>query len=528
MTSTQKRIFAICLIMAAVVFVLVAFPNGSNSQNLAMVQMFQPDEAAPFPALTSMIAPAPSAFQALHNFVFYEYYFYGFPYFASSALVILPLQWLGRIQDMPTVMLVLRQLISVLPMLATLLLLVFMQDGFRTYRSPVTFAFLLSVPAVLANNFWWHADSLTFLFVALTIFFLWRDDLRLGKNFLLAALTCGIATAIKEVGLDFFLAVGAALLLALIMKKAPLKRVIGRALVFLGIMLGSFLVSNPFLVSGWARTSYIQTFQLQQDLLSQGYGIVYDRGLVASWPIMHPYYGEAVFLVAAIALAAWAAWRGPNAWLNRIIMAWFIPVTVTVLVFTHFKYQYWLPAALPVFSSLVIVLPEKLKVDWAGLKKSLLPAVIVLIFASQFAAYMVSNVQAYNAQLHQSDNNQRIAFYTQAVNALKPLGSSPLSVYYDYRLYMPDTPNWKVETSYDLLDYNYIHTGNFGVLLLLKQRIRDYLLPSAVGIDPQEFALNQQFYRDARDGKVAGYHLVFQNDVGLVYVRQDLYQQYFQ
>ena len=65
----------------------------------------------------------------------------------------LPLQWLGRLGDMPLVMLVLRQFISVLPMLAALLLLVYMQDGFRTYRSPVLFAFLLSCAGGGAEQF---------------------------------------------------------------------------------------------------------------------------------------------------------------------------------------------------------------------------------------------------------------------------------------------------------------------------------------------------------------------------------------
>ena len=224
MSPSQKRIFALLLLMATAVFILVALPNAAASQNMSMVQMFEPDEAAPLPAMLHMIAPAPSLDQTLRYFVFYDYYFYGFPFFASSALAVLPLQWLGHIQDLPLVMLALRQLISVLPMLAALLLLVYLQDGFRTYRSPVLFAFLLSVPAVLANDFWWHADSLTFLAVALTLFFLARDNLRFGRNFLLAAVTCAIATATKLVGADFFLAVGLALLLGFVLKKASWKK----------------------------------------------------------------------------------------------------------------------------------------------------------------------------------------------------------------------------------------------------------------------------------------------------------------
>ena len=159
-----------------------------------------------------MIAPASTVNLALRHFIFYDYYYYGFPYFAISALFVLPLQWLGRLGDMPLVMLILRQFVSVLPLLAALLLLVYMQDGFRSYRSPVLFIFLLSVPAGVENNSWWHPDGLTFLLVVLTIFFLKRDNLRFGKYFLLAAAMSGVATATKLIGLHFFLAVGLTLL----------------------------------------------------------------------------------------------------------------------------------------------------------------------------------------------------------------------------------------------------------------------------------------------------------------------------
>ena len=121
MTSVQKRIFGLLLFMAAVAFVLFALPNAVASQNLSMVQIFQPDEAAPLPYVLQMIAPSPTLNLALRHFIFYDYYYYGFPFFAPSALLLLPLQWLGRLGDIPLVMLVLRQFISVLPMLAALL-----------------------------------------------------------------------------------------------------------------------------------------------------------------------------------------------------------------------------------------------------------------------------------------------------------------------------------------------------------------------------------------------------------------------
>jgi hypothetical protein len=535
MNQKQKRIFTLLLFMAMIVFLLFSWPNSIASKNLAMVQMFQPDEAAPLPYVFHMIAPAASLNQALRSFVFYDYYFYGFPYFGSSAILLLPIQWLGDIKNISLIMLILRQLISVLPMLAALLLLTYMQDGFRTYRSVVLFAFLLCVPAVIQNNLWWHPDGITFLFVVFTIYFLKRDNLRFGWNFLLASVTTGIATAIKLVGLYFFLAVGLTLVLGFLLKKASWKKLIGMAVAFVLVMGLAYLVANPFLLSHWARTAYESTFRQQVFLLSEGYGVVYEKGLAAAWPLMRKSFGEAFFILIALGAAIWGAWRGPRRLLNGLILAWFIPITFLVLYITHFKFQYWMPVALPLFSSLVILLPEEWPFSRLSYKDGLIkiiekitPLILSILVLIQVVLFLYQDVQIFKTDLHRADNNPRIQFYDQTLNALSPLPADQYDVYYDYRLYIPETKGWKTETTTDLLEYSYIQEKNFNILLLLEQRIKDYLNPNVTGINPDVFVRNQQFYRDAENGTINGYHLVFRNDVGLIYVRDDLYQTYFQ
>jgi hypothetical protein len=532
--NRQKLIFVLLLLISLGVFGLYIPPNAAGSQNLAMVQMFQPDEAAVYPYVINMIAPASNFYQGLHSFVFYGYYFYGFPYFAASAVVLLPLPLTGNLGNVSTAMLLLRQLISVLPMLAALLFLVFMQDGFRTYRSGFLFIFLLGVPAVVQNNLWWHPDGIVFLLIVLTLFFLLRDNLRLGKNFLLAAVMCGIATATKLVGLYFFLAVGLVLALSLVQKRATWKRAIGMAFAFLLVLAVTFLISNPFLVSSWARTSYFDIFRQQTALLSEGYAVYYGKGPAAAWPLLHASYGEIIFLLVALGTAVWGSIRGTNRFLYGIILAWFIPLTVSVLWLTHFKFQYWLPVALPLFSTLIILLPEKWQIpprpvksnrkNWLIFCARILLLVVVL---GQFVLYLITDFQLYRSDLTRADNNPRIAFYSQVVDSLKPLSQQALNVYYDYRLYVPAAPGWTITTTYDLLDYSFVQEGKFSILLLLEQRIRDYLNPNVTGINPEEFAKNQQFYKDAENGTIKGYELVFRNSVGLVFVDEPLYQQYF-
>jgi len=524
-TAAQKWIGWILAGISLAVFALTALPNAQASEDLAMVRMFEPDEAAPLPHVLGMLAEAESLEQSLRNFLFYGYYFYGFPFFSFSALTLLPLKLAGMLDNLPLVMLMLRQLVSVLPMLAGLLLLVYLQDGWRTYRSVVLYVFLLSVPAVLANHFWWHVDSLVFLLVMLVIYCLVRDDLKFGKCFYIAAALIGCATAAKLVGLYFFLAIAVLLLMGFLQRKICLKQLIGSSLLFLLIMALAFLISNPFLISYWARQEYQMTFSKQMALLSQGYGVVYEKGLPQAWPSMRMYYGEAVFLLASLILSARAAFKGPNARLNLILLAWFLPLTISVVGFTHFKYQYWLPVALPVFSSFYTLLPEKIdlktnKQKWWNTAAAGLALLTVL---GQFMLNLRADLAAYRARLTRAQDNPTIQFYFDAQQALEEegLAQPALRVYYDYRLYVPETQDWESETSYELLSYNYIEQKDFDILLLQEQRILDYLDPQAKGIDAQQFANSRAFYQDALEGQVRGYRLIFENAIGRVFVKVD-------
>ena len=61
--------------------------------------------------------------------------------------------------------------------------------------------------------------ALAVLAVVLTIFFLERDRLRFGRFFWLAAVFCGLATAIKLQGVFFFLTIPGYILAGLLKKK---------------------------------------------------------------------------------------------------------------------------------------------------------------------------------------------------------------------------------------------------------------------------------------------------------------------
>jgi len=521
---TQKRIFSILLVLSALAFILLIFTNSVASEDAAMVRVFEPDEAAQLPYVLAMLAPAGSLVQAIKNFIFYQYYFYGFPFFALSAASLLPLKLLGMLGSTPLVMLVLRQAVSVLPMLIALLLLVYMQDEFRSYRSVVMYSFLLCVPAVLANFFWWHVDSLVFLKIILVIYFLKKDNLRFGKHFYFAAALTGMATATKLIGLYFFLSIAVILLIGLIQKKMPFTKLLKAGLFFVAVMLLAYLLSNPFLVSYWARQEYRMIFNKQVGLLSEGYGVVYQKGLLAAWTSMHAYYGEWFFILAVLGATVWGTLKGPDKLLHTLILTWAIPLSIYVIWFTHFKYQYWLPVALPMFSCLVMLLPEKLEIKSPRKTdaQTILSIIAAVVLALQFAFNLGADIPAYQSRLTRAQDNPEIAFYSLAVDALGELAEQPLNVYFDYRLYVPEREGWTLETTYDLLSYNYVEQADYDVLLLLNQRTADYINPTASGIDSEQFANSLVFYNDANEGALRGYRLAFRNETGSVFVKDAL------
>lgn len=200
----QKKIICILLFLSIVYFLIFIPPNIAASKNLAMVSVFEPDEAVPLPYVFNMIRPADNLKNALLQFAFYKYYFYGFPYFAYSAFVLLPLQWLNQINNIPLVMLFLRQLVSLLPLLVAIWVLVYLQTRFRGYRAILLFIFLVSLPVVVRNNFWWHPDGLAILFAILAIFFSKKTISALEEIFIFLQSCAGFLLPLKELAFSYF------------------------------------------------------------------------------------------------------------------------------------------------------------------------------------------------------------------------------------------------------------------------------------------------------------------------------------
>lgn len=529
----QKKYLLILLLIAAVYFAAFWFPNAVASEDVEMVTIFEPDEGAPLPFLLDMLQPADGSAPTLRNFLSYGYYFYGFPYFALSALTLIPQTLAGNLGDIAQVMVTLRQFVNLLPILGAMLVLVYLQTKFKTYKSIVVFIFLLAIPAVVQNNLWWHPDGLAILFAFLALFFLDRDNLRFGANFYLAAALIGLAAQTKGIGFYFFLAVFVYLLLGWRQARFSLGKLALAAGGFLLVMGVVYFASNPILLYGPARARFFGIMSEQSDLLSEGYGVIYGKGLAASATIVRQYYGGYLLPLVMLAVTVWGALRGPNKLLHALILAWFVPITVFIFFLSHFKYQYWLPVILPIYSSLALLLPDSRQqlADWWRQSPQRLPgglaAAALLIALLQFGFSLPTDVALYQERLHRADADPSLAFYPLAAEALAPLPQGSYFVYHDVQVYFPQSERWHTNTSFKLLTYDYILANDFQILLLMEQRIRDYLNSGVEGIDPDEFARAQVFYRDADSEALRGYQLIFRNEFGLVFVSQSLYERYF-
>lgn len=525
MPSANRKILILCFLISVLAFIVFAFPNAKGTKDVQMLSVFEPDEYAQYPVVQRMLSPKPTLRQTVIGFLAYDYYYYGFPFFGSSALVILPLKWLGQAENTQLTMLVLRQLVSVLPMLLAFMLLIKMWDNFQTWRSPVGLIILLTIPAVTQNALWWHPDGLVLLLTVLVLWFLYKDQFQLKHNFFLAAFFCGVLTALKLIGFHFFLAVAYCLWLALWENKKTWKEIIKAGTLFILIMALSFVIANPFLLSSWGRIAWIQIFHYQRALLDQGYGIVYQKGILSTYPILREAYGHAIFLLSILAINIWASIQSKQKHLYRLILAWSLPMTVMTFFFTHFKFQYWLPVGILLISGIIGILPLQKPLKSTKLKDILiiLSASIILV---QIGFFVPQNIKTLQAAFHREKTSPELAFFDHVEDKLAPISEQDLTIYFDYRLYLPRKENWQIHTSFDMLTNDYIQQNGFDVLLLLRQRIDDYLNPNVVGIDPAKLLKSQAFYQAARDGKIEGYQLLYEDETGLIFIRTELENQY--
>ncbi len=177
MKQKQTRVLIILALFSIAYFIVFIFPNATGAANAHMLSLTSQDESFQYPFLMRMLTPGESFKETLTHIISYHHYIYGYPFYIASALASLPLKLIYGNQLDSQVQLhltVLRQLVSVLPMILSILILVYLQTRFQSlWRSVLLFSLLATLPGIVRQNIsWWHPDALAILTAMLVFFFL--------------------------------------------------------------------------------------------------------------------------------------------------------------------------------------------------------------------------------------------------------------------------------------------------------------------------------------------------------------------
>jgi hypothetical protein len=362
---TFRRTLWVLLALGLLYWVVFAIPNAQNAKDEHMLFLFSHDENMTYPIVVHMLAPVQRITALWGQLVVYGDYHYGYPFYFLSMLVVLPVRLIfGATYTEHTQLnlFLLRQLISVLPTLLAAGILVYLQTRFQSMlRSALLFGLVLASPGVVRSALnWWHPDALAILAVVLSIFFLDRDRLRLGRNFLLAAVCIGLAISIKLIGLFMGMAVAGYVIAAWWRQEhrlAGLRPVILKTLLFVVVMGLAAVITNPFLIYPGQREQLLRIQNEKQVELSQGYASDpnqrdYQKGPQFWAETLSGWYGVPAFLgLLGLSLTAGCLW-GSQRLLNRLVLAWVVPYSIYLLWFVAVKPDhYWLPVMLPLFSA---------------------------------------------------------------------------------------------------------------------------------------------------------------------------------
>lgn len=392
------------MLLVGILYFLAFIPaNLQGAKSETMLSRTSIDEPVTYPYVVRMLTPASDWRDLFSRWVLYGDYHYGYPFYFLSALSVLPVRLIygARFTDHTALnLLLLRQLISVLPMILAVAVLAYSSVGRgRLLVLGGLFVFVLSTRAVVRQNIqWWHPDALSVLAVALVLHFLQRDNLRFGRYFYLSAVLCGLAAGIKLAGVWFFLTVAVYLLLGFKRRVLTLGRTVVMGALFLAVMGLALVVSNPFLYNSGARQEMIAIQTYKTTELDQGYShddpLYYSKGLRWWLPTLQNWYAHPfVLLFLFLSLLAGCVW-GSRRLYNLLVLTWIIPYSVYLLYFVAVKPDhYWLPVMLPLFAAaanIVVLVTEgdNALVKRLGRYRSLVWVLVVAVMAGQ----MVWNV----------------------------------------------------------------------------------------------------------------------------------------
>lgn len=323
---------------------------------------WHPDEGTIYPDIVKALTTGETFDDTVYNVFGNWPWWYGFPYLTISASVLLiPRLIFGPEfgQQIQLNIFLLRQFVSVLPMILSIGLLVYMTTGFRSrWKAVGLFVFMLLVPGVIMYCYhFWHPDSLVLLMVVGTIFFLHRDDHQFKHNFFYAAIACGLAAAIKSWGFFFFLTIAFYLLNGLVLRKITIKRMVWLGMLFIGVMALTIIISSPSLLIPWSFKTLVNNIKIMNTNILEGFNEpdplgAYRTG-VGPWLLyidiyfMKPYFFFFAFITLLLGSVVGTAQK-----LSRLLFTWCIVLATYFMGFMIVKrMQYMMLLTIPLYAS---------------------------------------------------------------------------------------------------------------------------------------------------------------------------------
>jgi len=532
MDKTQNRNFQIIAAVGVGIFLLFITPNLKGAQNAAMLSAFEIDEFAQYPNLIGMLTPGSNFYETIRHFLIYLHYFYGYPFYFLSALAVLPVKLIygaDWLRHTDVIMAVLRQVINVGPIIAAAGLLTYIQTRFRDInRSLGLFVFLLIIPAVMVNNLWWHPDGLAVLAAVLILFFLDRDALKLGKSFFIAAAICGVGVGIKYIGVFFALSIAVYIVWAWITQKYTFRKVITAAGGFLGIMVLAVVISNPLLLFPQERAALIENQKLQFEQTSMG---ILQANTQPYFANEYPedfriHYGEPEFIFMTLAGILVGLSFSKKRWYYAVLLAFVVPLFLTINFAATRRTHYFLPAILPLVSCLSLFFPGKNKAEDEPQVASSNVVQYMIVFLMVYQAFQFSprDQKIFTDALNKEEQSASIKFYKDATGAL-PAGYDSVKrvVYRDWKVYFPPGGNYLTEMTWDMPTMAYIESIDPDVILLDRENIALFSKPESVtnSVNPGNTRPVHEFYLAAEKNEITGYREFYEDPFGMGFIKTE-------
>ena len=539
MEKNQRITCGFIILIGLVYFCLLIPANLTGAADPEMLSVFEVDEYAQYPHVIQMLTPGDTLYHSIRNFFIYQHYFYGFPFYFLSAISVFPLKLLSPNWPENTRLIVcwLRMTINVLPMIFAIGIFTWLITRFKNRLISLSlFVFLLTIPAVLLNNFWWHPDSLSLFFISLVFLFLDLDEFRFGKYFSLAAAACGYTVGIKYQGLYFALAIPLLLIYAILRKRLSWKKAIKKAIIFVVIMMVFFIFSNPLLLLPQERAEIIRTQQIQFEQTGVGIFTIHSNALRNSLLLpsdIRKYYAETWFFILAI-IGLLMGFKGEEK--QRIQSLLFLSYLMVAFYITAYaatnRLHYFLPVAVPLLGFIAdFYFIGKRDFPAINLKfgtniRKVMYGILTLLIAFQFSLNIRLDHSLYRDQLSRETESSSIALYHQIENEIIPVLKSKVNnrmirVFRDWKVYFPDQEGFAVQMDWNMATLDKINEWQPDLIILEEENLKEFSDPTIIdhAVNPEEMKLIHSFYQQAASDQIPGYDRIMQNSFGSVYVR---------